>query len=303
MAIATATARPILIVGSSGQVARALVECSRRRGVAAVALGRPALDLEKPSGIGGAVVDLHPSAIVNAAAYTAVDKAESEPERAFAINRDGAAALARAAAVLDVPFVHISTDYVYDGAKATPYREDDATRPAGVYGRSKLEGEIAVRAATDKAIVLRTAWVYSPFGQNFVKTMLRLAGERDRLRVVADQVGSPTSALDIAEAILAILGRIDGDWQDRYAGTFHLAGSGEASWCDLARATLEIAAAHGGRAVPVEAITTADYPTPARRPANSRLDTTRLAETFGVRLPPWRESLETTVARLLAEPA
>jgi dTDP-4-dehydrorhamnose reductase len=294
-----ATGRPILVVGATGQVARALIERGRRRGAMLVALGRPALDLEKPFGLGSAIVDLHPAAIVNAAAYTAVDKAESEPERAFAINRDGAAALARAAAVLDVPFVHLSTDYVYDGGKPAPYVEEDPTGPAGVYGRSKLEGEQAVRAASPKAIVLRTAWVYSPYGNNFVKTILRLASERDRLRVVADQVGSPTSALDIAEAILTILARIDGDWQERYAGTYHLAGGGEASWCDLARATLAVAAPHGGRAVPVDAITTADYPTPARRPANSRLDTTRLAETFGVRLPPWRESLEETVARLL----
>lgn len=298
--MANTAGRPILIVGSTGQVARALVERAARHGVPVVAHGRPVLDLERPAGLGSAVVDIRPSAIVNAAAYTAVDKAESEPERAFAINRDGAAALARAAAVLGVPFVHLSTDYVYDGGKAEPYREDDATGPAGVYGRSKLEGEEAVRAASPKAIILRTAWVYSPFGNNFVKTMLRLAGERDRLRVVADQVGSPTSALDIAEAILAILRRIEPDRPEAWAGTYHLAGSGEASWCDLARATLEIAAMHGRRAVPVDAITTADYPTPARRPANSRLDTERLAEAFGVRLPPWRESLEVTVARLLS---
>ncbi len=298
--MANTAGRPILIVGSTGQVARALIERAARQGIAVVAHGRPVLDLEKPAGLGSAIVDIRPAAIINAAAYTAVDKAESEPERAFAINRDGAAALARAAAVLDVPFVHLSTDYVYDGDKPAPYVEGDATAPAGVYGRSKLEGEVAVRAAWAKAIILRTAWVYSPFGNNFVKTMLRLASERDRLRVVADQVGSPTSALDIAEAILAILPKLEPDRPEAWAGTYHLAGDGEASWCDLARATLEVAAAHGHRAVPVDAIGTADYPTPARRPANSRLDTTRLREVFGVRLPPWRDSLEVTVTRLLA---
>lgn len=291
---------PIFVAGATGQVAQALVEAARRRDVPLVAYGRPLIDLERLEGLGAAVVATRPVAVVNAAAYTAVDKAEGEPERAFAINRDGAAALARAAAVLGVPFVHLSTDYVFDGAKDAPYVESDPTGPAGVYGRSKLEGEQAVLAAHEKAIVLRTAWVYGPHGNNFVRTMLRLAGERDGLRVVDDQRGSPTAAPDIAEGILSILDVVErSGWQREFAGVYHLAGTGETTWCGFARAIMAEAAARGARAVPVEAIGTADFPTPARRPANSRLDTTRLAEVFGVRLPPWHDSLADTLDRLI----
>ena len=291
---------PIFVAGATGQVAQALVEAARRRGVPLVAYGRPLIDLERLEGLGAAVVEAPPLAVVNAAAYTAVDKAESEPERAFAVNRDGAAALARAAAVLGVPFIHLSTDYVFDGAKAAPYVESDPTGPAGVYGRSKLEGEQAALAANERTIVLRTAWVYGPHGSNFVRTMLRLAGERDSLRVVDDQQGSPTAAPDIAEGILTVLDVVGrSGWQREFSGVYHLAGTGEATWCGFARAIMEEAGARGARAVPVEAIGTADYPTPARRPANSRLDTTRLAEVFGVRLPPWRESLASTLDRLI----
>lgn len=291
---------PIFVTGATGQVAQALVEAARRRGVPLVAYGRPLIDLERLEGLGAAVVEARPVAVVNAAAYTAVDKAESEPERAFAVNRDGAAALARAAAVLGVPFIHLSTDYVFDGAKAAPYVESDPTDPAGVYGRSKLEGEQAALAANERTIVLRTAWVYGPHGSNFVRTMLRLAGERDSLRVVDDQQGSPTAAPDIAEGILTVLDVVGrSGWQREFSGVYHLAGTGETTWCGFARAIMEEAGARGARAVPVEAIGTADYPTPARRPANSRLDTTRLAEVFGVRLPPWRESLASTLDRLI----
>jgi dTDP-4-dehydrorhamnose reductase len=292
--------RTIFVAGATGQVAHALVEAAQRRGVELVAHGRPGFDLERPEGLGAAVVEARPAAIVNAAAYTAVDKAESEPARAFAINRDGAAALARAAAVLDVPFIHLSTDYVFEGSKPTPYVEDDPTGPTSVYGQSKLAGEAAVVAAHRKAIVLRTAWVYGPHGGNFVKTMLRLAGERDSLKVVDDQVGSPTAATDIAEAILSILAIVErSGWQEAFGGVHHLAGSGETTWCGFARAIMEEAAARGACAVPIAPIATAEYPTPARRPANSRLDATRLQQTFGIRLPPWRDSLAETLDRLV----
>jgi len=293
-------ARPIFVAGATGQVAHALVAAARRRGLPLVAHGRPAIDLERPEGIGATIVAARPIAIVNAAAYTAVDKAESEPERALAVNRDGAAALARAAAILDVPFIHLSTDYVFAGDKATAYVEADPTAPASAYGRSKLAGEQAVAAAHAKSVVLRTAWVYGPHGANFVRTMLRLAGERDELRVVDDQRGSPTAAPDIAEAILAIVATIGRTgWQESYAGVFHLTGGGETTWCGFARTIMAEAAARGARSVPVTAIGTADFPTPARRPANSRLDAGRLAEVFGIRLPPWQESLAATLDELI----
>lgn len=291
--------RPIFVAGANGQVAHALVAAAARLGRPLIAHGRPAIDLENPAGLGATVMALDPSAIVNAAAYTAVDRAESEPERAFAVNRDGAAALARAARALGVPFVQLSTDYVFDGSKAEPYREDDATAPTSVYGASKRAGEEAVLAADPDAIVLRTSWVYGAHGANFVRTMLRLAGERHEIAVVADQFGRPTAAVDIAAAVLEILDRLSRTGGPVAGGVFHLVGGGETSWHGFAEAILAGAAARGGPSVPVRAITTAEYPTPARRPANSRLDDTRLAERFGIRLPPWRQSLEGVLDEIL----
>jgi dTDP-4-dehydrorhamnose reductase len=289
----------IAVTGRTGQVVTALLErAPHHPGIEVTPAGRPDLDLERPETVGPALESLNPDLIVNAAAYTAVDKAESEPDRAFAANRDGAAAAARAATERGVPFIHLSTDYVYPGDKAEPYVEGDATGPLGVYGRSKLEGEWAVRQANPDALILRTAWVYSPFGANFVKTMLRLGRERDVLRVVDDQQGNPTSALDIAEALLTIAP----DLADRRGpgGIFHLCGSGSTTWCGFARHIFAVSAALGGPAPRIEAITTADYPTPASRPANSRLDMGAFASRFGFLPPPWEESAATTVRRLLA---
>jgi dTDP-4-dehydrorhamnose reductase len=284
----------ILVTGRNGQVASSLIEAGARiPGIEVIAAGRPELDLERIDSIGPAIAALRPGLVVNAAAYTAVDKAEQEPARAFAINRDGAAAAARAAARLGVPFVHLSTDYVYPGDKAGPYVETDATGPLGVYGQSKLAGEIAVGEAHPSPLILRTSWVYSPFGANFVKTMLRLGRERPVLSVVDDQTGNPTSAPDIAEAILRIAPGLAG------GGTYHLCGGGEATWCGLARAVFEVSATLGGPAPQVKAITTAEYPTPARRPANSRMSMAAFEERFGFRLRHWREALPETVARLL----
>jgi dTDP-4-dehydrorhamnose reductase len=209
--------------------------------------------------------------------------------------------LARLCAEADIPLIHVSTDYVFDGTKPTPYVETDPVAPQGVYGASKLAGEEAVRLPCAKSVILRTAWVYAATGKNFVRTMLAVGKSRDRLTVVADQHGCPTTAADLAEAVLAIIARIDQTgWDPAYEGIFHAAGAGATTWHGLAVATFEEAARHGAKVPAVEPITTADWPTPAKRPANSRLNCTRLHDVFGVRLPHWRESLTRTVDTIFA---
>jgi dTDP-4-dehydrorhamnose reductase len=264
-----------------------------------VSLGRPELDLERDDDLSEAIAAVSPVAIVNAAAYTAVDRAEAEPERAYRVNRDAAGRMAALARKQGVPFIHVSTDYVFDGRKRSPYREDDQTGPLNVYGRSKLEGEAAVLAADPDAIVVRTAWVYSPYGQNFVRNMLRLAATQPTVRVVNDQYGSPTSASDLADAILTIVPQAR-DARDSVGGIYHLTAQGEANWHGFAAAIFAQLARHGLPVPDLEAITTDDYPTPARRPANSRLDCSRAAQVFGIELPHWRPSLERCLASVLA---
>jgi dTDP-4-dehydrorhamnose reductase len=291
----------IVVTGREGQVARSLAERGASAGHEIVLLGRPELDLAgAPDTIVRAIEVARPDIIVSAAAYTAVDKAESERELAFAINQRGAGAVAEAAAGLDIPVVHLSTDYVFDGSKASAYVESDATGPTGVYGASKLAGEEAVASAAANSAILRTAWVYSPFGANFVKTMLRLAGDRDEIGVVADQVGNPTSALDIADGVLAVAGNLAGGDDSEQRGIFHMTAAGEASWADFAEAIFAESAKAGGPSATVRRIATADYPTPARRPANSRLDSSLIERVHGVRLPEWRTSLQDVVSRLVA---
>ena len=292
----------IVVSGVAGQVARSLVERGMALGHVVLPLGRPHLDLASgdAEAIRAVLEMTRPEAIVSAAAYTAVDKAESEPELAFAINATGAGHVAQAAASLGVPLVQLSTDYVFSGDGSRAWREDDPTGPQGVYGATKLAGERAILAACPNSAVLRTAWVYSPFGSNFVKTMLRLAETRDEVGVVADQIGNPTSALDIADGVLAVAANLIGRADPALRGVFHMAGAGEASWADLAEAVFAASAARGGSAAQVRRIAASDYPTPARRPANSRLDCTRLAEIHGVRLPQWRGSLETVIDRLVS---
>jgi dTDP-4-dehydrorhamnose reductase len=286
----------VLVTGAAGQLARSLAERAKNHPEHQVmTLGRPQFDLRDGAAVKAALQRLRPEVVVNAAAYTAVDKAESEAAEAFAINRDGAAAVAAAAAGIGARLLQISTDYVYAGDKTTPYREGDSIGPLGVYGESKLSGEQAVQAVHGEAVILRTSWVYSPFGQNFVKTMLRLAGDRPVLRVVDDQVGNPTSALALADAIYQMIPNLSGR-----PGVYHAAGSGHVSWCGLARPVFALSGRQGGPAAEVVAIATADYPTPARRPQNSRLDTSKLQQAFGVALPPWQESLVEVVERLLA---
>lgn len=286
----------ILVTGRNGQVARSFLERAQLTpGVEIMCAARPEFDLEDETSIRNAVAASGPTLVVNAAAYTAVDKAEQEPDKAFAVNRDGARSVAAAAAATGVPLIHLSTDYVYPGDKPEPYVETDATGPLGVYGKSKLAGEQAVRDAHPSPLILRTSWVYSPFGANFVKTMLRLATSRPAISVVDDQVGNPTSALDLADAILRIApGLVTG-------GTYHLCGSGEASWCAVARHVLAESRAAGGPWAEVTAISTADYPTPARRPANSRLAMDSFEARFGFRLRAWQPAAADTVARIVAQ--
>ena len=290
----------ILVTGGAGQLATSLVQ----EGGAAVRLvGRPAFDFDRPQTIEAAFADATPSLVVNAAAWTAVDAAEKEPGAAMRANRDGPASLARLCAAAGIPLIHVSTDYVFDGDKNQPYVETDATNPTCVYGATKLAGELAVLAANPRSIVLRTSWVYSATGKNFVKTMLGAAQKTDRLRVVGDQKGCPTSARDLAAAILAIADRLHDGWQDGYAGVFHAAGAGWTTWHGLAAAVFEDAAAHGSKVPVVDAIRTEDWPTPARRPPDSRLDCGKLSRVFGVRQPDWRGSVTRTVGELLGPSA
>jgi dTDP-4-dehydrorhamnose reductase len=288
-----------LLIGTQGQLARSLIEASRSEDIELLALGRPTIDLRDPASCVAAISEAKPDAVINAAAYTMVDKAETEPEAAFAVNALGAEALARACAARDIPVLHISTDYVFDGTKPTAYVEDDRVAPLGIYGRSKLEGERRVAAACARHLILRTSWVHSPYGSNFVKTMLRLAGTRDEIAVVDDQVGNPTYAPHLAVAILTIAKRAIRE-RDLAWGTYHAAGTGDVTWCGLARQVLRVADRLGGPKAAVRAITTADYPTPARRPANSRLDCNRMHAVLGPRLPPWQDGVEDCVRRILS---
>ena len=288
--------RPVLVTGGTGQLASALAATSFTHRV-----GRPVFDFDRPETIDTAFQAANPRLVINAAAYTAVDKAETDAEAAFRANRDGPARLARLCAEANIPLIHVSTDYVFDGLKPDPYVETDPVAPQGVYGASKLAGEQAVMASGANAIILRTAWVYAAVGKNFVRTMLTLGKSRDRLSVVADQHGCPTTAADLADAIRAIIALLDrSGWQSGYRGIFHAAGTGATTWHGLAVAAFQQAARHGAPVPQVTPIATADYPTPAKRPANSRLDCTRLHDVFGVRLPPWRESLTRTVDTIFA---
>ena len=288
----------ILVTGRNGQVARSLAE---RAGAAheLIFADRPGLDLADPRSIERTVEQVRPDLVFSVAAYTAVDKAESERDLAMAVNGEGPAVLARAAARIDAPIVHLSTDYVFDGKGERAYREDDPVGPIGIYGESKLAGEQAIRESGATYAILRTAWVYSPFGRNFVKTMLHLAVDRDELTVVDDQHGCPTSAFDIADSMLRIADTWAAEPRKGVDSVYHFAGSGETDWAGFARAIFAVSIAHGGPGAVVRGIPTSAYPTPARRPANSRLDSSRFAATFGLRSPEWRAALEPVVVRLL----
>lgn len=289
----------VLVAGRSGQLATALAARLAAAGHEVAALGRPELDLTDRDSVDRAVAALRPGAVVNAAAYTAVDRAEEEPAAAFAINRDGAGWLAAAAARAGAALVQVSTDYVFDGRKGAPYDEDDTPSPLGAYGRSKWEGEQAVRAAHPRAAILRTAWLCGAGGANFLTTILRLSREREELRVVADQHGAPTFAEDLAEAIARMLPRLAAaPAGDAAFGTFHLTGAPHATWHGFTAAILAGLAARGHRVPRLSAITTAEYPTRAARPADSRLDCGRIGRVHGIRPGDWRRSLERALDRL-----
>jgi dTDP-4-dehydrorhamnose reductase len=288
----------IAVFGAAGQVGRALQRVGARRGATILPFDRATADITNGDAVAAALHEVRPAAVINAAAYTAVDKAESEPDRATLVNRDGAANVARAARASGIQLLHLSTDYVFDGTKAGSYVEDDAIAPLGTYGRSKAEGEAAVQVEAPDAVIARTAWVYGLEGANFVKTMLRLGADRDVLRVVNDQRGCPTFADDLAEALLSIAEKC----APRAAGTYHLAAAGQTTWFDFAR-KIFAEAARFGRPVPrVESITTNEYPTPARRPANSVLDCTKAKRVFGVELAPWDDGLSRMLNAHLAGP-
>lgn len=290
----------IAVTGKQGQLVQSLIARAAANGHQIVPVGRPEFDLADPIGLMDLLDAIAPDAIVSAAAYTTVDKAESEPDLAFAVNADGPLAIARAAARRGTPLVHISTDYVFPGDKASAYCESDAVGPLGVYGASKLAGETAVMGTHGaNSVVLRTAWVYSPFGANFVKAMLRLARDRDDLSVVGDQVGNPTSALDIADGILGVIGNLLGSPDPGLRGIFHMTARGETSWAGFAEAILAASRDHGGPWASVRHITTAEYPTPACRPANSRLDCGKLEKQHGIRLPVWQTSAPEIIADLI----
>ncbi len=289
----------ILLTGANGQLGNEVVRLASEFDVEVLPLARTDLDISQKSAVDAIVDKVRPKVVVNAAAYTAVDKAEADLDQAFAINRDGPGYLAEAAERCGASIIHVSTDYVFDGTKPAPYVEDDPVAPLGAYGESKEAGEQAVRAATDRHVILRTAWVFDPHGANFVKTMLRLGAERDELKVVDDQTGSPTYAADLAKAVLSLASKVKaGNWPAEGYGTFHCAGGGNTTWCGFARKIFELSEDALGRRPNVLAIPTSEFPTPAKRPANSVLDCSKIANIHGISMQPWQGALAEMLERL-----
>jgi dTDP-4-dehydrorhamnose reductase len=286
----------IVVFGAGGQIGREVCRAARLPGHTILPLDRKAVDITKSAAVGAMLTRETPDLAINLAAYTAVDRAESVPDQAWAVNCAGAAHIAAACGENATPLIHLSTDYVFDGRKAGPYREDDAVGPLGVYGRSKEAGERAVRAALAQHVILRTSWVFGAHGANFVKTMLRLAAERSVLRVVADQRGCPTAAADIAAALMVITGHIErgeAKW-----GTYHFAGDSSVSWHRFAEAIFDLAAPQLAARPKVESITTDQYPTPAQRPMNSVFDCRKIRDVFGISAPSWRKGLGGVIREL-----
>jgi dTDP-4-dehydrorhamnose reductase len=280
----------VLVTGASGQLGIELQRCDWPEGWEAVALDRAALDLSDPVAIAARVAERPWAAVINAGAYTAVDKAERDQVAAWTINALAPAAFAQACAQADIPLVQVSTDYVFAGDREGAWEVDDPVAPLGVYGASKLGGELAVRTSRARHAIVRTAWVVSAHGHNFVKTMLRVGAERPVLRVVDDQIGAPTAAADLAQALATIAVRLAED-AEAPAGTFHFSNAGAVSWAGFAAEIFRQSGARGGPVTSVEPITTADYPTPAERPANSLLSTRAIEDAYGLVPRPWQEAL------------
>lgn len=293
----------LLVFGRTGQVAQALAGASGRHTATATLVGRPDTDITNKASVADAVAGHKPDIVVNAAAYTQVDQAECEPDLAFAVNDMGAGHIAAACTRTGTPLIHLSTDYVFDGAKTGPYIETDPACPIGVYGESKLKGERQVSGRCPHHIILRTAWIYGPTGKNFVRTMLRLAGSRDDISVVNDQVGSPTYAPHLAQCILKIASQLYVDNSSTPWGLYHAAGGGAASWFDVAEETFSVSRQRAGPFANVTPIPSSEYPTPAKRPANSHLDCQKLNDTFSVKLPEWRQGIAECVSTLVAKSA
>lgn len=291
----------VMVTGAGGQLGRALLHAEWPDSIAAVGVAHDSLDIASAGAVDRAVAEGGFSAVVNAAAYTAVDNAERDRDRAFAVNHQGALNLARACARNGAVLVHVSTDYVFDGTKPEPYVESDPINPASIYGRSKAAGEEAIRAHLDRHVILRTAWLFSAGPNNFVSRILQLAQQRPELTIVSDQMGNPTSATDLASAIVRLLHtalmRDDGiPW-----GTYHCVNAEAASWHDLARAAIDQAGPRLPCRAAVRSIASADYPQAAPRPANSRLDCGKIDSAFGIRLCPWREALAPIVNEIVTE--
>lgn len=289
----------VLVTGKEGQLARSLVErAQRHHDIEMIALGRPELDLAILGSAARVIARQAPDVVINAAAYTAVDQAEDEPDLAFQVNAAGAGEVAAAARETGARIIQISTDYVFDGRGQGAYPPDAVPAPIGVYGTSKLHGEEAVRDANADHVIVRTAWVYSPFGRNFLKTMMALAETRESVSVVADQRGNPSSALDLADGLLAVLKGWREGGRSGLGGTYHLAGSGEVSWFEFAVAIFAESARLGLATAAVQPILTADWPTRAVRPANSVLDSSKFRRDFGFAMPPLQQSITEVIQRL-----
>lgn len=292
----------VLILGTPGQLGHELMRAAWPAGTELIGLAYPEFDMARPENVDAAVADNACDVVVNATAYTAVDKAETEQELAHAVNAAGVERLALACKAKGIPLIHVSTDYVFDGSKDGVYVETDPVCPVNVYGATKEAGETLLRAAWERHVILRTSWVYAAHGANFIKTMLRFGRERDEMRVVDDQHGAPTSAADLAAAIVAICGQIVGK-TDAPWGAYHLTGSGWTTWAGFADHVFQRLAREEGKRPKLIRIATTDYPTPAKRPANSRLDCSKIERAFGVKLPHWEESVDRVLDELLAETA
>ena len=289
----------LLIIGSKGQLGSELVRKCKRNDFSFLALDLPEFNITDPPQVKKILADFMPSIVINASAYTNVDMAETEPKMAYTVNSDGPANLAVSCDKNRIPIIHISTDYVFDGSKGQPYAESDPVSPLGIYGKSKEKGESKLRSVLKQHIILRTSWLYSAYGNNFVKTMLKLGKEKEIIKVVSDQYGCPTCAADLAEAVVDISKQITQNFKIAW-GTYHYCGLGITTWHEFAKAIFEIASQYQNYKVSsVEAITTAQYPTKTKRPAFSALDCGLFKKHFGINIKPWQESLEKTIERIL----